>query len=187
MWAQNYICRNGGSSSNRVSFCLWGFLEGNSVTVVFRLSFGTIRNTVIFRHFQITMTWCIVATLNGKLSLDLRGVLLHCSCCDESQGPSPERKCWFRVDLSVVQVLLGFSVCIPISPQSIWFSVANSSIISSCVIKSVRQKWLLPVTETRQVLFFQPSPHKFSHETVTMLVVGLAGRHQIFAKTKAKT
>jgi len=51
-------------------------------------------------------------------------------------------------------------------------------------MKGARQKWLLLVTETRQVLCFQSSPHKFSHETVRMLVVVLPGRHQMFAKAK---
>lgn len=35
-------------------------------------------------------------------------------------------------------------------------------------------------------MFFESSPHKFSYETVRMLVVGLAGRHQIFAETEEK-
>lgn len=36
------------------------------------------------------------------------------------------------------------------------------------------------------ILFSEFSPHKFNHETVRMLAVGLAGRHQIAAETEEK-
>lgn len=50
----------------------------------------------------------------------------------------------------------------------------------------VRGKWLLHLTESICILFSEFSPHRFSHETIRILVVGLASRHQISAETEEK-
>lgn len=42
------------------------------------------------------------------------------------------------------------------------------------------------LTETMWILFSEFCPYKINHETVRMLVVGLAGRHQISAETEKK-
>ena len=70
---------------------------------------------------------------------------------DESQSPAPRRNCYFMIEVCVAQGLLGFSLCIFTSPQSIWFSVANSNMISSGVIKVLRQNWLLHGRATKGV------------------------------------
>lgn len=138
----------------------------------FPLSSGDIRNTVIFRLCQMTVTWWRVVSLERKTSLDLRASVLHYSCCDEPQRPSSEEVCWFRVVVNVVQVVPGFSVCA--DPHRTCLPEGNS-VISRGVIKGVRQKCLLLVTG--QILLFQLSPHKFCHEIIT-IEIDLTGRHQ---------